>query len=149
MSPLDNAGSIDLHILLRSITTGAESPEEIIRELSRVGIECYVTPTGDLMYRYWQLASQGFVSPEQAGILRTSMRTPERSNPLDWLSENLQDVQRQYAGQWIAIYGNGVVAAAITLPELMPRLAGYDSPFVTYIPSETIVWDFVYGLENF
>lgn len=135
----------DLKGLIKSISTSTEAPEEVLESLQGMGIESYVTEEGDLMIRYWQVGAESFFPPEQAAIIRTKRPSPENSDKLDWLSKNLQRIRAEYVGQWIAIINNEVVASASTLPDLMNQITNYGTPFITFIPSEPIVWNFTYA----
>lgn len=135
----------DLKGLIKSISTSTEAPEEVLESLQGMGIESYVTEEGDLMIRYWQVGAESFFPPEQAAIIRTKRPSPENSDKLDWLSKNLQRIRAEYVGQWIAIINNEVVASASTLPDLMNQITNYETPFITFIPSEPIVWNFTYA----
>lgn len=64
---------------------------------------------------------------------------------LDWLSRNLQNIREQYGGQWIAIYNNEIAAAAVSLPDLMTQITELDKPFITFIPTEPVLWTFTYA----
>jgi hypothetical protein len=131
--------------VIASISTGTKSPEELLDALTRFGVEWYVTEEGTLMIKYWQVGAEGFVSPEQAGIIRSFRPIPGHSDQLDWLGKNLENIHRDYAGKWIAIYDNRIVGTARNLPDLMAQLAEFDGPFITFIPSEPIVWTFTYA----
>jgi len=142
----------DLKTIVTSVvSTGAKSPEEalgILERLDRVGIESFVTETGDLPIRYWTIGAQDFVNPEHAAVIRSKRPSPEHENVLDWLSKNLADIQPRYAGQWIAIYASAVVAANPSLHELLGEIVGIDRPFITFIPKEPIVWKFTYAHQK-
>jgi len=128
-----------------SVTTGAKCPEEILRTLSKYGIDWYVTEKGTLMIRYWQIGAEGFVSPERAAMIRSTKESPGQADELDWLSKNLQNVRSEFGNNWIAVCNNAVVAAAPNLPDLMNRVTGLDRPLVTFIPAEPVVWTFTYA----
>jgi len=130
------------------VPTSARSPEEILEHLDRIGIEFYGTKTGDLAVKCWKIL-EGFVLEEYAAVIRSSRSMPMEGDRMDWLSENLQFIQQNYAGQWIAIGDNEIVASAPTLPELLSLIADIDRPFVTFIPAEPVVWTFAYGIQTF
>jgi len=132
--------------IINSVSTGAMSPNEVIDSLKRLGMESHVTEAGDLMIRCWQIAAENFVSPEQAAIIRQGRSLPEQGDKLDWLSSNLQDIRREYGGQWVAVYGNEIVASALNLSDLMSLISEFDKPLVTFIPSEPVIWNFTYAL---
>jgi len=139
---------VELKTFVTSMATSAKSPEETLEMLDRMGLEPFVTEEGDLYFRSWTIAAQGFVTPEYAAIIRSKRTTPEHGNELDWLSKNLADIQLQYAGQWIAIYANAVVAASPTLHDLLGQIVGIDRPFITFIPTGPVVWKFTYAHQK-
>ena len=125
--------------------TSAKSPEEALENLDKAGIDSYVTDSGDLWIRYWQIVAEGFVSEEHAAIIRSSRQSPEQGAELDWLSKNLQSIRQQYGGQWVAIYNNDVVAVAPDLTNLMTRVAEFNRPLITFIPAEPVFWTVTYA----
>ena len=131
--------------IIESTSTGAKSSQEVLDALTRFGIEWHLSEEGTLWIKTWQTVADGFVSPEQAAIIRTTRQSPEQSDELDWLSKNLQSIRQDYAGQWIAICGNRIVSAATDLPNLMSQIAQFDKPFITFIPSDQIVWTLTYA----
>jgi len=138
----------DLRKTIESVSTGAKCPEEILAHLDKIGLECYVTEKGDLAVKCWQII-EGFVSEEYAGIIRSSRSSPMEGDKMDWLSKNLQTIQEKYAGQWIAVGDNEIIASAPALPELLILIGDIDRPLVTFIPTEPIVWTFTYGIQGF
>lgn len=142
----------DLTTIVTSVVSrGAKSPEEalnFLERLDRIGIESFVTEAGDLLIRYWTIGAQGFVNPEHAAVIRSKRPSPEQTDKLDWLSKNLANIRRQYEGQWIAIYGNQVVAASPNLPDLINQVTEFDRPLVTFIPQEPVVWTFTYANQR-
>jgi hypothetical protein len=138
-------------VITSVVRTGAKSPEDaldILRRLDRLGIEPFVTEEGDLLIRYWGIAGEDFVSAEHAAVVRSKRPFPEQTDNLDWLSKNLTDIRRQYGGQWVAIYGNEVVAADPNLPDLMNRVTEFDKPLVTFIPAEPVLWNLTYAHQK-
>ncbi len=131
--------------IIASTSNGSKTPEEALKALTKIGVDCYVTREGTLMLSYWQVGTTGFVSREKAGIIRSTRESPERSDELDWLSENLESIHQDYAGQWVAIFENRIVASANDLPSLMNQITQLDKPFITFIPADEIVWNFAYG----
>jgi hypothetical protein len=130
------------------VSTGANSAEEIMTHLDRIGMEPFVTEKGDLAIKCWQII-EGFVSEEHAAVIRANRSSPAEASEMDWLSENLQSIQERYAGQWIGIEDNEIVASAPTLPELLTLIGDIDKPFVTFIPAEPVLWTFTYGIQGF
>ena len=128
--------------------TGAKSPEEALDTLDRLdksGIESFVTEEGDLWIRYWTIAAEDFVSPEHAVIIRSRRPSPEGTDKIDWLSKNLTDIRRRYGGQWVAVYGDAIVAAAPNLVDLMNQITEFDRPLITFIPTAPVLWTFTYA----
>lgn len=130
--------------IIASTATGAKSPQEVLESLTRVGLDCYVTEAGDLAIKYWQIVKD-FISPEQAAIIRTTQKPQEQTEEIEWLSKNLENIRLDYAGQWIAIYENRIVATATGLPDLMNQTSQFDKPFITFISADEIVWNFAYA----
>ncbi len=132
-------GTIDV------VSTSASSAEEIMAHLDKIGMEPFVTEKGDLVIKCWQII-EGFVSEEHAAVIRANRSSTAEGSEMDWLSENLQSIQEIYAGQWIGIADNEIVASSPTLPELLTLIGDIDKPFVTFIPAEPVVWTFTYGI---
>lgn len=131
--------------IIESTSTSAKSSQEVLDALTRFGIEWHLSGEGMLWVKTWQTVADGFVSPEQSAIIRTTRQSPEQSVELDWLSKNLQSISQDYAGQWIAICGNRIVSTATDLPNLMSQIAQFDKPFITFIPSDQIAWTLTYA----
>ena len=131
-----------------AVSTGASSPEEIMAHLDRIGVEPYVTETGDLAVKVWQFI-EGFVSEEYAAVIRSTRSSPAEGEKMDWLSKNLQSIQEKFAGRWIAVEDREVVASAPTLSELLALIGNIDKPLVTFMPEEPVVWTFTYGIQGF
>jgi len=127
------------------ITTGPGSPEEILDTLTKFGIDWFVTEEGTLMIKYWQVAAEGFVSAEQAAVIRSTQPFSNQGDSLDWLTNNLPDIRKQYGGQWVAIHSNHIVASALNLPDLLTKAAGFDTPLITFVSAEPVVWNFTYA----
>ena len=128
--------------------SGAKSPEEALdtlNKLGRAGVESFVTEEGDLWIRYWTIAAKGFVFPEHAAIIRSKRPSPEGTDKIDWLSKNLTDIRRRYGGQWVAVYGDAIVAAAPNLVDLMNQITEFDRPLITFIPTAPVLWTFTYA----
>ena len=136
----------DFKSVIESISIEAQSPTELLSALDRIGIESYVTEEGHLMIRYWQIGAEDFVPPEQASIIRTSRHLPDQGDNMDWLSKNLQTIRQEYAGKWVAVYNERIVASSSTLPDLMNQIEEYDRPLITLIPAEPVIWTFTYAL---
>jgi hypothetical protein len=138
----------DLRKAIESVTTGAKSPEEVMEHLDKIGMECYVTQKGELAVKCWYFI-EDFVSEEYAAIIRSKRSSLMEGDKMDWLSKNLQAIQKKYAGQWIGVGDNEIIASAPTLPELLILISDIDKPLVTFIPIEPIVWNFTYGIQGF
>jgi len=132
-------------------TASGKSPEETLEALDRYGMQWHVSEGGDLLLRSWQVVAKGFVSPEQAAEIRIGREMPEELDHLEWLSSNLEELRRLYAGQWIAIAHGEVVASAPTLPELVEaaETVGIERPFVTFITEQDITWNMAYDNQIF
>ncbi len=59
---------------------------------------------------------------------------------LDWLSRNLERLCDQYSNKWIAIRDEKVIASSQTVSELIQETKGIECPFITFLPSEPIIW---------
>lgn len=136
--------------IVESIATSSLPPEEILQQLDSCGIEWYPTEQGDLIIRYWQVVGEGFVSPEHVGRIQIGRQAPEEAPALEWVSRNLADLTARYAGQWVAVAGNGVIASAPTLPDLLRQAhaLGVEGPFVTQIPTGPVVWTTAYARQG-
>jgi hypothetical protein len=124
------------------VLNSAIKPEEALAALREMGIEWYLTEGGDLMIKYWQVGAKGFIAAEHTAAIRMQQdRPPELSN-LEWLSQHLNDLQQKYAGQWIAVEGDTVVATAPDIGGLLNQTKhlNIEKPFVTKIPLGDIVW---------
>lgn len=128
-------------------TVAGRSPEETLEALDRYGIQWHVSERGDLLVRSWQVVERAFVSPEQAAEIRGGREMAKEADYLEWLSSNLEELRRLYAGQWIAIAHGEVIASAPTLPELVEaaEATGVVSPFVTFMAEQETTWDMAYG----
>jgi hypothetical protein len=126
-------------------------PEETLEALDRYGMQWHVSKGGDLLLRSWQVVAKGFVSPEQAAEIRIGREMPKEADYLEWLSSNLDELRRFYAGQWIAIAEGRVIASAPSLPELVEaaETAGIERPFVTFISEQETTWDMAYDNQVF
>lgn len=133
-------------LILESVATSGLSPEEILQRLDSYGVEWYLTGQGDLMIKYWQVGAEGFVPPERVGTIRMGP-VPAEGNSLEWVSRHLAELRQRHAGQWVAVVGEQVAAAAPTLPQLLERVGelGIDRPFLTEIPAGPITWITTYA----
>ena len=99
------------------------------------------------MIRYWQVGAEGLIAPERVATIRRNQTPPRGANALDWVSRNLDRLRGQYAGRWIAVAGDQVVANAASLPDLLQQVeqANVQQPFVTQIPTGAIIWATTYA----
>ena len=128
--------------IIESIVTSGLPFGDILQQLTSFGIEWYVTEQGDLMLRYWQVGAEQLVPPDHVARIRASQSVPTAAEALEWFSTNLDGLRAQYAGKWLAIVGQKVIASASDLPTLLSQTAQLEgmTPFVTQIPEEPIVW---------
>lgn len=133
--------------ILESGVTSGLSAEEILKQLDSYGIDWYVTEKGDLMIRYWQLGAEDCLPIERTARIRENQTTPREASALEWLSRHLREIRTQYTNRWIAIVDDQVVVDAGDLTSLLQRIedARIESPFVTFIPGEPIIWATAYG----
>ena len=136
---------LNFKTIVSSLPTSGKTPEEIIYSLNSYYIEWHISETGALWIKHWQVGGEDFISPEKAIEIRSLEEPKQELRELDWLSANLQHVRDQYPDRWVAISNNEVIEAANTLSELIQILPENVSPFITFIPSEPVVWDFAYG----
>ena len=133
--------------IIEFVVTGSDSPEEILRRLDSYDIEWYVTEQGDLMIRYWQVGAEDFVPTELAGRIREAQIVPHEADALEWFSAHLRELEATYAGQWIAVVDDQVIASASDLSHLLEQVhrAGVHDPLITEIPSSPVVWTTAYA----
>lgn len=133
--------------ILESIVTSSLSPEKILERLDSYEIDWYLTDAGDLMIRYWQVGAEDFVPAEHVGRIREGRTIPLEASALEWVSRHLADLKTRYAGQWVAVVDEQVVAASANLPDLLQQLrnAGIEHPFITEIPAGPLVWTTAYA----
>ena len=136
----------DFKSVIEPMSIKAQSPTELLSALDRIGIESYVTKEGDLIIRYWQIGAKGFVSREQASIIRTIRHLPDQGDNMDWLSKNLQTILQEYGGKWVAVYNETIVASSSTLSDLIYQIKEYEKPLITFIPTEPVIWTFAYAI---
>ena len=139
----DAVGEPISETIVYSLATSGKTPEEIFA-LSPFDIKWHISETGALWMKSWQVL-EDFVTPEKAMEIRFLEEPEQEHRELDWLSVNLQLLRDQYPDRWVAISNNEVIEAANTLNELIQILPENVSPFITFIPSEPVVWDFAYG----
>lgn len=132
--------------IIQAVVTGSARPEDIIHHLDSIQLDWYLTESGDLMVKFWQVVVEDFVPRYQVAHIRGSHTPPTQASDLEWVSTNLPELEARYAGQWIAVDRRKVVAAATDLPGLLQQIAelGVEGPFITRIPSEPVVWTTAY-----
>jgi hypothetical protein len=147
VTSLQTAGQ---EIPLGSLGTFRGTREEILDALTSAGMDWVITSEGDLLVKVWRIAAEGFIPREQLGIIRQrSSPSCAQETEIEWVSKNLGILKDRYAGQWIAVCENAVVASAENLPTLMIRARDFDNPLITQIPEEAVIWNLAYGLKNF
>ncbi len=136
--------------IVESVITSGLPPEKILERLNSYDIQWYMTKSGDLMIKYWQLGAEDFLPLEHVAKIREGQVVPPEASRLEWLSSHLSDLKTRYEGQWIAILGDRVIANAANLPDLLQQVQGseVESPFITQIPSEPIIWATAYASQN-
>lgn len=137
--------------ILHSWVTGTGRPEEVLQRLDYYDIEWYVTERGRVMVKVWQVGAEGFVSEDRMAEIMEGRDYPPEANALEWVSQHLSELQKDYAGHWIAVVGDRLVAASVDLPGLTAQLASIDvgTPLVTEIPTEPVVRDMAYATHLF
>ncbi len=133
--------------IVESVATSKLPPEELVKRLDSYGIDWYLTDAGDLMVRYWQVGVEDFVPREHIARIRQSRIVPREASALEWFSRDLHDLRAKYAGQWIAVVDNQVVAASTNLPDLLQQVrdSGIEHPFITEIPAKPLIWTTAYA----
>ena len=136
-----------LAIVAEATATGGAP--DTLEALEGLNIEWHITDEGHLMVRTWQVGMENFVPSADVADLRARKTTPvpEEAASLEWVAAHLGELQRDHAGQWIAVDRNRVAASATNLGELMNMLEdlGAAEPLITQIPTGPIVWKAVYG----
>ena len=137
-------------IMIDFAVTSDRPPKEILNQLDSFGIEWYVTDLGNLMIRSWQIAAENFVPAERIAEIRQTHAVPNDADALEWVSAHLEDLNKEYAGNWIAISNNAVVAASTTLQELLSLIEAQNiqNPFLTQVPQGPTIWETAYANED-
>lgn len=133
-----------------SVATSSHPAEEILKQLDLYGIEWYLTGKGNLLIKYWQVGAEDFVPGEYVAKLRENGPVVNEANALEWVSKQLLELKKKYAGKWIAVVDNQVAAASDNLPDLMQqvRQLAIEHPFVTEIPARPLVWTTAYAYKG-
>ncbi|MCH8061385.1 MAG: hypothetical protein IH861_02665 [Chloroflexi bacterium] len=136
--------------ILDFAVTSGRPPEEVLRQLESYGIEWYVTDQGDLLIRSWQVAAEDFVLAKRVAKVRQGQTIPDDADALEWVSANLGQLTREYAGNWIAVSDNAVAAASITLQELLSLIQAQSiqNPLITRVPETPIIWETAYANKD-
>lgn len=136
-----------LKSFIESIPTSRLKPQEVIKRLDSFDIDWWISDSGDLFIRYWQIGAEDFVPIERVAEVRAGKLPPVDIDKLEWVSSQLDALRASYAGKWVAITESGVIASAPDLEDLLSALAeeSAEQPFVTQIPEEPIVWNMTYG----
>jgi hypothetical protein len=127
LTTLNSAVADALHLDLLTEGGPSRAWTNLIIVTQEEHVEWFVASGGDLRVRSWQLAA-----PEPDD-LRTRHEPAAGTDHLEWLSEHLDDLEREYAGSWVAILDGAVVASAPTLPELLDASRDFDRPFITEV----------------
>lgn len=133
--------------IVESAVTSSLPPEKILERLDSYGIEWHLTEQGDLFIRYWQVGAEDFVPIGHIARIREGRAVPNDASTLEWLSTQLPELNKRYAGQWIAVIENQVVASAPNLPDLLQRIhdSAIEHPFITEIPAQPLIWNTAYA----
>ena len=133
---------------LESVPTSSLDPGEVVGKLDSLDVDWWVTDSGDLFIRYWQLGAEDFVPVEQVARVRAAKMPPPQADRLEWVSQQLAALRAEYAGQWVAVTDEGVVASAPDLAGLLAAIEPMGSdiePFITQIPVEPPIWNMTYA----
>jgi hypothetical protein len=86
-------------------------------------------------------------SRAQYVVLMSNRDLPKEADALEWLSDHLSSIEKDYAGKWIAISGGAIAAFADSLAELMGVLQSQriENPFLTEIPETPRTWYAAYA----
>lgn len=136
--------------IIESIVTSGLPPDEILNRLDSYGIQWYLTERGSLFLRYWQIGAEDFIPPERIGEIRDKQNIPSDAAALEWLSDQLSAIRARYNNRWIAIDNERVFADADNLPTLLEKIddASVETPFITFIPGDPIIWNTAYGQQK-
>lgn len=127
--------------------TSSSPQEELLRQLDQFGVEWYITDEGTLRIKYWQIGAENFAPFEQIAELRKGGHILTEADAMEWVSRHLDKLRAQYAGNWIAVVDNEVVAASSDFSDLLAQMEArrIEKPFITQIPAQQIVWDTAYA----
>lgn len=133
-----------------SLTTSGSPQEEFLKHLDRLGIEWHISEEGTLWFRYWQIDAKDFVPVERVAQLRKGEKDFREVDMMDWISRHLPELEKQYAGKWIAVFDCEVIAASTSISEVLEevRALGIENPFVTQIPAQPTVWTTAYAQQG-
>lgn len=136
--------------IIQSAVTSGNTAEEAVRQLDSYGIDWYLSDSGDLMVKYWQVGAEGFVPPEHVARIQAGRSRPNEAEALDWVSSHLGELRQRFGGRWIAVVGSGVVATAATLSQLLQQVRdlGIERPFVTEIPAGQVTWNMTFDAAS-
>ena len=129
--------------LVQSALATGQAPEQILELLESLGVESYVTVTGDLMVKSWVIAATDFASPPLVSELIGERDAPREADALEWVSQHLDELRGHHAGQWIAVADGRLACSSVDLSGLLERIkdSGIVHPFITRIPEGPIVWN--------
>ncbi len=127
---------------VESVFTSGSPPEEMLDQLESYGIKWYLTEKGDLWIKNWQVGAEKFVPAEHAAKLRGNRTVNSEAKALEFISRQLSELEKEYAGKWIAVVNDQVAAASDSLPDLLQQVKnmGIEKPFITEIPLQPPVW---------
>ncbi len=118
--------------LMESVITSGSPPEKILSQLDSYGVEWYLTEKGDLLIKSRQIGERDFVPAEQVAKLRRDRPVNSEANALEWVSNHLEELQRECAGKWIAVVDNQIATFSDNLPDLLKQLRtlAIEQPFI-------------------
>jgi hypothetical protein len=120
------------------------TPAQLVAHLNAAGVETYVTESGSLMVRYWQVAVDDFVAPGHGAELNEHV--PADVSAINWVGAHLDELRAHHGGQWVAVKDGAVVGSAPSVGALVQQLpVGIEKPFITFVPAGASTWNFVFG----
>lgn len=110
---------------------------------SRTGESDWRAPLSQLSPKTWVRSRSRGHSISRSVVGRSKGLHPEKRAPrfknLDWFVENLNDIAKDYADKWIAIWEDQIVAAADSPKELLEKVktTGHERALFVCVARET------------